>query len=41
MVAKVAKEYQGERRVEIVKQLVIEDGLELIEWEEVPVKGAE
>jgi hypothetical protein len=25
----------------IVKQLVIEDGLELIEWEEVPVKGAE
>ena len=38
---RLPNEYQGERRVDIVKQLIIGDGLEWIEWEEVPVKGAE
>jgi hypothetical protein len=38
---RLPKEYQGERRVDIVKQRIISEGLEWIEWEEVPVKGVD
>ncbi len=38
---KLPKESQGESRVDILKQLIIQDGLEWLEWEEVPVKGVD